>query len=273
VTNALTPIIERTRDQVERRRLDTPLSALEMAARDRAAADPPRPFAPALARGDGAVSVIAEHKRSSPSAGLIRDDLAIEDVVGAYERGGASALSVLTEEFSFGGSLRDLRRARDASALPVLRKDFIVDPYQVTESMAAGADAILLIVAAVPRSALAELFAQAGGLGLGVLVEVHDEAELETAIELRAPVIGINNRDLTTLRVNTATTFALRAVVPDGTIVVSESGWRTREELDRLHGAAVDAVLIGEALMRSSDIEAACRELTLAAPSTPRSGV
>jgi indole-3-glycerol phosphate synthase len=265
VTNALTPIIERTREQVERRRLDTPLSALEMAAGDRAAADPPRPFAPALAGVGGTISIIAEHKRSSPSAGLIRDDLALEDVVAAYERGGAAALSVLTEEFSFGGSLRDLRRAREAAALPVLRKDFIVDPYQVTESMAAGADAILLIVAALAPSALAELYAQAGGLGLAALVEVHDEAELEIAVALRAPVIGINNRDLTTLRVNPETTFTLAPAIPQGTVIVSESGWRTRAELDRLQRAGIDAVLIGEALMRSADIEVACRELTAAA--------
>jgi indole-3-glycerol phosphate synthase len=260
MTNALTPIVARTREAVTRRRLDTPLSALEMAAGDRAAADPPRPFAEALGRP--AMSVIAEHKRSSPSAGLIRDDLALEDVVGAYERGGASALSVLTEEFDFGGSLRDLRRARAASGLPVLRKDFIVDPYQVTESMAAGADAILLIVAALEPLALAELYAQAQALGLGVLVEVHDGHELDTAVELRAPVIGINNRDLSTLRVDPETTFGLLPAIPEGTVIVSESGWRTREELDRLRGAGVDAVLIGEALMRSRDIESACRELT-----------
>lgn len=263
MTNALAPIIERTREEVELRRLDTPLSALEMAARDRVATDPPRPFAQALVRAGGGVSVIAEHKRSSPSAGLIRDDLTLEEVVGAYERGGASALSVLTEEFSFGGSLRDLRRARAGAALPVLRKDFIVEPYQVTESMAAGADAILLIVAALAPSALAELFAQAGGLGLEVLVEVHNEAELEAAVDLRAPVIGINNRDLTTLRVDPRTTFALLGAIPEGTVIVSESGWRTREELDRLERAGVDAVLIGEALMRSQDIETACRGLVL----------
>ena len=230
MTNALTPIIDRTRAQVERRRVDTPLSALEMAAGDRAAADPPRPFAPALRRP-----------------------------------GGAAALSVLTEELSFGGSLRDLRRARAASTLPVLRKDFIVDPYQVTESMAAGADAILLIVAALAPATLAELYAQAQALGLGVLVEVHDRAELDSAVELRASVIGINNRDLTTLRVDLETTFALAPEIPPPTVIVSESGWRTRSELDRLHRAGVDAVLIGEALMRAPEIEPACRELTLAA--------
>jgi indole-3-glycerol phosphate synthase len=264
VTNALTPIVERTRSELTRRRAVMPLPALERTAHDRAAADPPRPFRVAL--GGPGMSVIAEHKRSSPSAGLIRDDLSIADVVGAYQRGGAAALSVLTEEFSFGGSLQDLARARAASRLPVLRKDFIVDPYQVTESMAAGADAILLIVAALEPSALAELYAQARAFGLGVLVEVHDAAELEVAVGISAPVIGINNRDLTTLRVDPATTFSLLGLIPAGTVIVSESGWRTRDELDRLHSAGVDAVLIGEALMRSANIELACRALTVPAP-------
>jgi indole-3-glycerol phosphate synthase len=232
---------------------------LEAAARDRAPADPPRPFAAALGRPG--LSVIAEHKRSSPSAGLIRDGIELEEVVGAYERGGAAALSVLTEPDSFGGSLADLARARAASRLPILRKDFIVDRYQVVESMAAGADAILLIVAALAPPALAGLHAQALGLGLGVLVEVHDEAELEVAAGIGAAVIGVNNRDLTTLRVDPERTFELLPRIPPGTVTVSESGWRTRAELDRLQSAGVDAVLIGEALMRSADIESACRDL------------
>jgi indole-3-glycerol phosphate synthase len=266
VSNALTPIVERTRSELTRRYEMTPLPTLERAARDRAVADPPRPFAAAL-DGPG-MSVIAEHKRSSPSAGVIRDDLSLADVVGAYERGGAAAVSVLTEEFSFGGSLQDLARARAASGLPVLRKDFIVDPYQVTESMAAGADAILLIVAALEPSALAELYAQARGFGLGVLVEVHDAAELAVAVGISAPVIGINNRDLMTLRVDPATTFALLSEIPAETVIVSESGWRTRAELDRLQSAGVDAVLMGEALMRAANIEVACRALTQ--PATER---
>jgi indole-3-glycerol phosphate synthase len=257
--SALTPIVERTRRDVGARRAAAPPEAVERAASERAATDPPRPFAAALRRPG--LSVIAEHKRSSPSAGLIRDELALEDVVGAYERGGASALSVLTESHSFGGSLDDLDRARAAARLPILRKDFIVDAYQVVESLAAGADAILLIVAALTPAELESFHAQAGSLGLGVLVEVHDEAELTLAVGLGADVIGINNRDLTTLVVDTERTFALRAQVPSGTVVVSESGWRTRAELERLADAGVDAVLVGEALMRAADIEAACREL------------
>jgi indole-3-glycerol phosphate synthase len=259
--NALAPILERTRDEVNHRRARMPPASVERAAQDRAEADPPRPFADALARPG--LSVIAEHKRRSPSAGLIRHGLALEEVVGAYERGGAAALSVLTEEASFGGSLDDLRRARSASRLPILRKDFIVDPYQVIEAMAAGADAILLIVAALQTAELAEFHAQARSLGLGVLVEVHDERELESAIGIEAPLVGINNRDLATLRVDTERTFELLGRIPAGTVTVSESGWRTRNELDRLAQAGADAVLIGEALMRSPDIEAACHNLVL----------
>jgi indole-3-glycerol phosphate synthase len=260
--NELKKIIGRTRAEVARRRVSRPLPELEREAKDRAGAgaEAPRPFAEALARPG--LSLIAEHKRRSPSAGPIRSDIALEDVVGAYERGGATALSILTEEAGFGGSLADLSRARSVSTLPILRKDFIVDAYQVFEAFAAGADAILLIVAALGADELAGLYAQAESLGLGVLVEVHDERELEGAIALRARVIGINNRDLTTLRVDTGRTHELLPMVPSRTVVVSESGFRTRSELERLAAAGVDAVLVGEALMRSADIEAACRELT-----------
>jgi indole-3-glycerol phosphate synthase len=260
--NELERIVARTRGELEDRRAAVPLAQLEAEAAARAAADPPRPFAAALARTGGAVSVIAEHKRRSPSAGTIREGLEIEDVVGAYERGGAAALSVLTEQVGFGGTLDDLRRARAAATLPILRKDFVVDPYQVVESMAAGADAILLIVAALGADELGALHAQARGLGLGVLVEVHDARELAVAARLRPEVIGINNRDLKTLQVDIERTHELLDGVPGGTTVVSESGLRTRADLERVAAAGVDAVLIGEALMRSPDVEAACRELT-----------
>ncbi len=260
--NALTPIIERTRQDVATREAGMPLDELRRAGETRIAADPPRAFAAAL-RAPG-ISVIAEHKRSSPSAGVIRDDLELEDVVVAYERGGASALSVLTEEHSFSGSLTDLGAARAAVGLPVLRKDFIVSSYQVAESLAGGADAILLIVAALPGADLGRLHAEAVSMGLDVLVEVHDAAELQVATGIGAAVIGVNNRDLTTLVVNTERTFELLDAMPPQTVVVSESGWRTRAELDRLAAAGVDAVLVGEALMRSPDVEQACR--TLAQP-------
>lgn len=257
--SALDPILERTRTEVARRQVAVPVSEVEAAAAERTARESVRSFTEALAQPG--LSIIAEHKRRSPSAGLIRDDLELEAVVGAYERGGASALSVLTETGSFGGSLTDLERARRTAAVPILRKDFIVDAYQVAESRAAGADAILLIVAAVQAEELEGLYARARALGLGVLVEVHDEIELEIALALEAEVIGINNRDLVTLEVDVKRTLALRPRIPTGTIVVAESGFRTRPELEHLAAAGVDAVLIGEALMRATDIEAACRGL------------
>jgi indole-3-glycerol phosphate synthase len=258
--NALDEIVGRTRSDIARRRSARPIDELEAAAAARAADDPRRPFAAAL-RATG-LSVIAEHKRRSPSAGVIREELALEDVVAAYERGGAAALSILTEEHGFGGSLADLELARRSSGLPILRKDFVVDSYQVVEALAAGADAILLIVAALDPEQLWTLYALATELGLDAVVEVHDEAELEAAAALGAHVIGINNRDLTTLTVDTERTYALLPGVPDGAVVVAESGFRTRAELERVAGAGVDAVLVGEALMRAPDIEAACRELT-----------
>jgi indole-3-glycerol phosphate synthase len=207
--------------------------------------------------------LIAEHKRRSPSAGQIREGATVTDVVQAYERGGASALSVLTEGPHFGGSLDDLREARAASALPILRKEFLVDPYQVYESAAAGADAVLLIVAAVHADDLAVLNREARGLDLDVVVEVHDEAELECALEVvEADVIGINNRDLTDFSVDLDRTFELLSDVPAGKTVVSESGIHTRDQLDELERVGVDAVLVGEGLMRADDMEAAVRSLT-----------
>jgi len=254
--NRLDPIVAATREEVARRREAAPLSALE----PRDAADL-RPFIDAIA--NPGLSVIAEHKRRSPSAGAIREDLVLADVVGAYERGGAAALSVLTEGPSFGGSLDDLRTARAAVRLPVLRKDFIVDPYQLHESFAAGADAILLIVAALPATDLSALYAEAIGLGLGVLVEVHDAGELDAAMSLGAPIIGINNRDLTTLEVDIRRTFELLPRVAGRALVVSESGFSRPDQLDELAQAGLDGVLIGEALMRAPDVETACRELAV----------
>ncbi len=258
--NALHPIIARTREELSSRRSEVPLASLQRDAATRAAAGDRRSFAGALERPG--LSVIAEHKRRSPSAGAIREDLALEDVVRSYERGGAAALSVLTEGQSFGGSLGDLRTSRAAATLPILRKDFVVDPYQVVESAAWGADAILLIVAALDPGLLRELQALAQSLGLDALVEVHDERELELAVAAGARLIGINNRDLSTLVVDTRRTFELLGQIPAGTTVVAESGFSRAHELDELERAGVDGVLIGEALMRSPDIEAACRVLT-----------
>jgi indole-3-glycerol phosphate synthase len=255
--NVLEKIVAGTREDVRRRRATVPLSELETALAGRG---DDRPFSEALTLPG--VSVIAEHKRRSPSAGTIREGATVAEVVLAYERGGAAAISILTEGRHFGGSLDDLREARAASSLPILRKDFIVDSYQLYESAAAGADAILLIVAALEPRALAELHAEARALDLDVLVEVHDEEELECALEiLDADVIGINNRDLTDLSVDVARTFELLADIPAGKTVVSESGFHSREQLDELERVGVDGVLVGEPLMRAADPAAALRAL------------
>ncbi len=260
--NALVPIVAATREELSRRRHTVPIDVLERAAARRAASDPPRPFLQALSAPG--LSLIAEHKRRSPSAGAIREGIELAQIVRAYERGGASALSILTEGPSFGGSLEDLRSARAASALPILRKDFIVDPYQLQEALVFGADAILLIVAALSQPELNRLHAEALALGLVALVEVHDEDELGRALATGAQLIGINNRDLTTLRVDTRRTFELlsRLGPGPGPVVVAESGFSRPDELEELARARVDAVLVGEALMRSAEIEAATRALT-----------
>lgn len=258
--NVLERIVAATRRELDARTAQTAVAELEAAAEPRLRAGDFRPFAEALSRPG--LSVIAEHKRRSPSAGPIRDDLELEDVVRAYERGGAAVVSVLTEGPSFGGSLADLSAARRATGLPILRKDFIVDSYQLWEALAAGADAVLLIVAALGEGELRRLLTEATALGLATLVEVHDAAELEIAAAAGAPVIGINNRDLTTLRVDLGTTYKLLPHMPAEATVVAESGLSSRRELDELSAAGVDAVLIGETLMRAPDLEQACRRLT-----------
>jgi indole-3-glycerol phosphate synthase len=255
--SVLERIVETTRDEVERRRASVSLAELEAVLRERPEG---RPFSEALIRPG--ISVIAEHKRRSPSAGPLRENSSVVDIVQAYERGGAAALSILTEPFHFGGSLDDLRAARAATDLPVLRKDFIVDGYQVYESAAAGADAILLIVAALELDELAELLGEARSLDLDVVVEVHDEDELELALEVDADVVGLNNRDLSDFSVDIERTYELLSDVPAGKTVVAESGFSTREQLDDLERVGIDAVLVGETLMRAADVEAACRELS-----------
>jgi indole-3-glycerol phosphate synthase len=257
--NALEPILALTRADVARGRRAVPAGVLERSAAGCIRAGAMRSFADAIAAPG--ISLIAEHKRRSPSAGTIRDGLALEQVVQAYEQGGAAALSVVTDGSSFGGSLDDLRAARAAAALPVLRKDFIVDPYQVVESRAAGADAVLLIAAAVSAGELCALYDCVTDLGLAALVEVHDERELDVAMALGAAIIGINNRDLATLTVDRRRTFELLPRVAGEALVVAESGYSRRAELDELAAAGVDGVLIGEALMRSAEIEAKCSEL------------
>jgi indole-3-glycerol phosphate synthase len=219
-----------------------------------------RPFKEALVRPG--LSLIAEFKRRSPSAGEIRPGADISELVPAYERGGAAALSILTEDGGFGGSLDDLRAARAISELPLLRKDFVIDVYQLVEAAVHGADAVLLIVAALGPDELARLRAEAQALDLDTVVEVHDEEDLETALELDVDVIGINNRDLRDFRVDVGTTERLIVDVPAGKTVVAESGYTRREQIEELDRIGVDAVLIGEVFMRAPDPEQAVRDLT-----------
>jgi indole-3-glycerol phosphate synthase len=250
-------LIAAARDGVDERRQQIPQSDLESRLPERGQ---DRPFNEALVRPG--LSVIAEFKRRSPSAGEISAAATVVEQVGAYERGGAAALSVLTDERHFGGSLEDLRAAREACDLPILRKDFIVAPYQLYEAAVNGADAVLLIVRALEDRELAELYEAARGLDLDCLVEVHNEQELERALALDADVIGINNRNLDEGEVNIATTYELMPDVPAGKTVVAESGISARSELEELERVGVDAVLIGSALMQSKDPEAMARELT-----------
>jgi indole-3-glycerol phosphate synthase len=283
VPSVLGRILARTREEVDRRKREVPLEELrvrdgpkgvrgpgapqgERSARDAPpGGDPSRRavtghrFREAIA-GPG-ISVIAEFKRRSPSAGRLREHPEVGEIVGAYARGGAAALSILTEGPHFEGSLEDLRDARAVCALPILRKDFIIDPYQLREACAVGADAVLLIVAALRQPTLRSLHREARELGLDVLVEVHDRAELGRAIDVGADLIGINNRDLRDFTVDVERTFALLGDVPDGVAVVSESGIAAPEQLRRLEERGVQGVLVGERLMRAPEPEAALREL------------
>jgi indole-3-glycerol phosphate synthase len=245
------------REQVARRREQVSLEELERAISTRVEG---RPFNEALAAPG--ISVIAEYKRRSPAAGdLPRGADPVDAVVRAYERGGAAALSILTDGEHFGGSLADLRAARAATDLPILRKDFILDHYQLYEAAAAQADAVLLIVAALEPEELEQLHAEADALDLDTLVEVHDADELEVALGVDAEVIGINNRNLDDFTVDLERTFDLLADIPAGKTVVSESGIHSTEQVAELVRVGVDAALIGEQLMRSDDPERACREL------------
>ncbi len=250
-------LIAAAREGVERRRAETPQADLEAGLHRRG---DDRPFREALVRPG--LSVIAEFKRRSPSAGEISSDAEVAAQVRAYERGGAAALSVLTDERHFDGSLEDLRAARAASSLPILRKDFIVDPYQLYEAAVNGADAVLLIVRALEDAELRQMHETARGLDLDCLVEVHDGEELERALRLDVDVIGINNRNLDEGGVDVTTTYELMPDVPAGKTVVAESGISTRAELHELERVGVDAVLIGSALMSAADPEALTRELT-----------
>lgn len=256
----LSDILATKREEVAARRAATPLATL----RTRIAEQPPvRGFRAALDRSvaAGRHALIAEIKKASPSKGLIRADFDPPAHARAYAAGGATCLSVLTDERYFQGADAYLQAARAACDLPVLRKDFTVDPYQVVEARALGADAILLIVAALDDAALAECEAAAIELGLDVLVEVHDAAEMARAARLRSRLIGVNNRDLRDFTVDFARTYELVDEAPAGCTFVAESGLRTRADLDAMAAHGIGCFLVGEALMRQDDVEAATRAL------------
>jgi indole-3-glycerol phosphate synthase len=259
----LDQIVAQTRADVARRRGELSLEELAELAATAAQERASTAAAPGLCESlrQAPIAVIAEFKRRSPSAGVLRENADVAEIVRAYERGGARALSVLTEGPNFAGSLEDLRRARVASGLPILRKDFMVDPYQLHESVLAGADAVLLIVAALSRAELAELHARAAELALDTLVEVHDEAELAVARELGAQLIGINNRDLRDFSVDVTRSSQLARAVPNSVTLVSESGIRSAEQLLALQTDGIHAVLIGESLMRAPDPQEALQGL------------
>ena len=249
-------IVEERRAEVSRRQRVVPETILRMAAKKATAV---RDFAGALSRD--AVNVISELKKASPSAGLLRADFDPAFLARGFEEAGAAALSVLTEEAHFQGALANLRDARAATSLPVLRKDFIVEPWQVWETRAAGADTFLLIVAALDPAALAALLALGRELGMEPLVEVHTREELDGALAAGARIIGVNNRNLHTLEVRVETSLELIDAIPDDRIAVSESGLRSAADLARLRAAGFDAFLIGETLMRQTDPAAALRNL------------
>jgi indole-3-glycerol phosphate synthase len=257
-------ILRSTRAELERRKREVPLERLRerVALRDGGVGGiggGERRFRGALTRPG--IAVIAEFKRRSPSAGALRARPDLREQVIAYKRGGASAVSVLTEGPHFEGALEDLEAARAACDLPLLRKDFIVDPYQLHETCAAGADAVLLIAAALEPATLGTLHGVAGELGLDVLVEVHDEQELARALDVGADLIGINNRDLRDFSVDVGRTVSLLEQVPEGVAIVSESGLGGASQLRELQERGVQAVLVGETLMRATDPEAALRAL------------
>jgi len=255
--SVLDGIVARTRARLAEDRLLRPIEALRAAASEGPAV---RSFSAAVGHA-GRVNVIAEHKRRSPSRGAIREDLAPADVARRYAAAGAAALSVLTEEAFFGGRIEHLVQAREATRLPVLRKDFVVDPWQVFEARAAGADALLLIVAALGDAELERLLATTREAGLEALVEVHDRAELDRALAAGAAIVGVNQRDLRTLAVTPGAAAALAPAIPDEVVAVAESGIRTGADVRRLRDAGFDAFLVGEHLMSAPDPGAALRTL------------
>jgi indole-3-glycerol phosphate synthase len=260
MSDVLQRILAVKREEVTAAQRVLPLAAVRAAAE---AAPAPRPFAAALraAIAAGRAAVIAEVKKASPSKGVLRADFDPAAIARAYAANGAACLSVLTDRQFFQGAPEYLAAARHACALPALRKDFTIDPYQVYEARAMGADAILLIVAALDLPRMQELEALAHALGLGVLVEVHDAAELDLALELESLLLGINNRNLRTFETRLETTLDLLPRIPGGRLVITESGILTRQDVARMRAAGVNGFLVGEAFMRAPDPGAALRLL------------
>ena len=259
-SDILDRILARKREEIEAARAALPLAEMQRRA---AAAPPPRDFVGALRAkiATGRPAVIAEVKKASPSKGLLRADFDPAAIARGYAAGGAACLSVLTDRDFFQGAPEHLALARSACALPVLRKDFVTEPYQVFESRALGADCILLIAAALARQDMQGLEASARSLGMAVLVEVHDAGELEAALTLQTPLLGINNRDLRSFETRLETTLDLLPGIPKGRIVVTESGIGGREDVRRMRGNGIDAFLVGEAFMRAADPGAALKAM------------
>lgn len=262
IVNKLAEIIETKRRRVAAEKLHVPLFALKIAARKRRDAAVAHSLRAALASGER-TKIIAEFKRRSPSKGAIRADAGAASIARQYEAGGAAAISVLTEEDYFAGSLDDLRLIRETTSLPILRKDFILDEFQVYESANAGADALLLIVAALDDEILLRLRTLTeDDLGMDALVEVHTQAEMKRAIDCGARLIGVNNRDLTSFEVSLQTSIDLAAAAPRDAILISESGIETRADIEALRAAGYGGFLIGETLMRADDPAGALGRLT-----------
>lgn len=259
-SDILQQILANKTQEIETRASAQPLRELRARLADLA---PPRNFAAALERKiqHSQVAVIAEIKKASPSQGVLRSAFDVAAIAESYAANGAACLSVLTDKEYFQGSLHNLQLAREACSLPLLRKDFILDPWQVYESRVAGADAILLIVAALGDAMLADLAALAVDMDMAVLVEVHNAVELERALLLPTPLLGINNRNLRTFETDLATTLNLLPGIPDDRRVVTESGIHTRDDVARLRAAGVSAFLVGEAFMRAPEPGVALREL------------
>jgi indole-3-glycerol phosphate synthase len=269
MADTLAPILIAKRKLIAERRAQVPEEKLRTLASE---AGPARGFAMALAAraASGRFALVTEIKKASPSAGLIRSDFDPARLALAYERGGAACLSVLTDQPFFQGSEEDLALARSAVTLPVLRKDFMIDPYQIWESRAIGADCVLLIIAVLTDDEARFLEETAIAAGLDVLVEIHDVVELQRALRLKTPLVGINNRNLKTLKTDFAVTEVLAKKMPKDRFVVSESGLKTRDDLRRMADAGARAFLVGESLMRDTDIEAATRALAGPAPAVPQ---